>query len=90
MKQSDLLLKQIFSIPIEKYILYAPLNKIAFLCNSTMVNLIFERYYNEDNDQNTNPVENGNFLNYLEKLNFFSPEDIYAKNLAPLSMKTKP
>jgi len=63
-------LQQIFSIPVEeeKYIIYAPLKRIAFIANTAMVNSIIDRC-NRNSDKDS-PHE------FLEELDFFTPGTI--------------
>jgi uncharacterized protein len=80
---SDLLLKQIFSIPIdsERYLIYAPLKGIAFVANPPLVNAIVEFCYQVDRFASGYPADRlqsteapATDLDFLHKLNFFQPE----------------
>ena len=65
------ILKQLFSIPLNdgKYLVYAPLKKIAFVANSSLINTLVS-YCQQTTDLNTS---NRNSLAFLDQLNFFEP-----------------
>lgn len=82
------LLNQLFSIPLDedKYIVYAPLKKIAFIANPQMVNAIADRCSGESGPP---PVERAgpapgasgvsrgtDWIDYLSKAGFFRPEPL--------------
>lgn len=80
------ILQQIFSIPIdkEKYLVYAPLKKIAFIANPLTVNAIFDycqytsksslatSIFSQDITRKKKELENT--LGFLHSFNFFEPE----------------
>lgn len=80
------ILQQIFTIPIdgEKYIVYAPLKGIAFICNSSLVNAVFEQCSNFDTaahlsnslSSNSSSIHINDNLAFLENLDFFKPEPL--------------
>ena len=87
-KNKNLILQQIFSIPVEKekYMVYAPLKGIAFIANSLIVNAIFDycqnisaaslstSIFSRNTDNKKKDLQN--FLSFLRCINFFQPEPI--------------
>lgn len=80
-----MVLKQIFSIPVEegKYLVYAPLKRIAFLANAALVNAIVEKCREGEgslsgNTQAPARSEDGpqSFMDFLRSLNFFQPDPV--------------
>jgi uncharacterized protein len=88
MKNENLLLQQIFSIPVDKdkYMVYAPLKGIAFIANSLIVNAIFDYcqhisaptrstpIFSQNTDNKKKDLQN--FLGFLHRVNFFQREPI--------------
>lgn len=78
------ILQQIFTIPIddEKFLIYAPLKGIAFICNASLVNAIFERctylstvFHTNALTYSVDPsIHSKNNLAFLDELDFFKPE----------------
>ncbi len=81
----NMILQQIFSIPVEegKYLVYAPLKRIAFLANAALVNAIVEKCREGEgslsgNTQAPARSEDGpqSFMDFLRSLNFFQPDPV--------------
>lgn len=74
------LLQQLFSIPLEdgRYLVYAPLKRIAFVANSALVNQIYQAI---DNLQDYHPMENYQFFQLLAEEGFWDaapePEETF-------------
>ena len=64
MTKNNQILKQLFSIPLgkDKYLIYAPLKRTAFIANPALVNAIIDR------------CQHSEALTFLEQINFFEPE----------------
>jgi uncharacterized protein len=72
--KSNSILQQLFSIPLddEKYLIYAPLKRIAFIGNTALVNTIHECCLHSDTPD---LAANGpGRLDFLHRLDFFKPE----------------
>lgn len=80
----NILIKQIFSIPLdkEKYLIYAPLKKIAFIANPPLVNAILEHcrlntHVHASLSDKLHPEKKApNNLDFLDILDFYKPEPI--------------
>ncbi len=77
--QSAALAEQIFSIPLDegKYLVYAPLKGVAFIANAALVNTLAEQC-GAENPQEPHDAR----LEFLHRLDFFSPESPPADDFA--------
>lgn len=82
--RNNTVLQQIFNIPLDdgKYLIYAPLKGIAFIGNSSLINIIFDHCsrlgtsipLNDDDTTSDVPLAGGDDeLYFLETLDFFQP-----------------
>lgn len=68
------------SLHQDKYIVYRPLKKLAFIANAALVNLIV--HVQEDSQQCISREKNKESLQFLESLGFWTPEPPFPPTLS--------